>query len=277
MNTAQQVIKALAIALAVLIIGGMISGIAIAGMTLSYVFDGRSSDDFATTVVEGVYSDTDANAVVTEVRIKTEVASLLIMSGDKLEVKTTSDCVDTYRSGQRLEVREKSRHFWEHWGSDPDQIVVVLPSDLELDVFTIETGAGRVEIGAVSAKQVSMSLGAGKTEITQLVASERVKIDSGVGHLIVRESKLHNLDLDMGVGAVEVQVELSGTNQIDAGVGKLALSLVGGMDKYQFKVEKGLGSVTLNGNKLGGDVTEGNGDTVVDIDGGVGAIQIRTN
>lgn len=94
--------------------------------------------------------------------------------------------------------------------------------------------------------------------------------------MAVRESELHDLDLDMGVGKVELGAKLTGNNRIDAGIGKLELDLRGKLDEYKIKVEKGLGSIELNGEKLSNGAIRGEGDTLVDIDGGVGAIEIRT-
>ena len=278
MNTAQQIIKALAIVLAILIIGGMIGGIAIAGMTLSYIFDDR---DGSTSIVEDNISllegEIEAETTLSELRIYTRVSSLIIMTGDELQVKAPVGRVGIQQSRSSLEIREKKTYFWERWGERPGQIVVVVPSEVELDKFVLESGAGRVEIQGLTTKQALIDLGAGRTEISRLVATEVVEIDSGAGHLAVRESKLHNLDLDMGAGLVEIVAELSGINQLDAGVGKLELVLSGEETEYQFKVEKGLGSITLNDEKIGDGTIRGSGSTVIDIDGGVGAIQIRTN
>ena len=278
MNTAQQIIKAFAIVLAILIIGGMIGGIAIAGMTLSYIFDDR---DGSTSIVEDNISllegEIEAETTLSELRIYTRVSSLIIMTGDELQVKAPVGRVGIQQSRSSLEIREKKTYFWERWGERPGQIVVVVPSEVELDKFVLESGAGRVEIQGLTTKQALIDLGAGRTEISRLVATEVVEIDSGAGHLAVRESKLHNLDLDMGAGLVEIVAELSGINQLDAGVGKLELVLSGEETEYQFKVEKGLGSITLNDEKIGDGTIRGSGSTVIDIDGGVGAIQIRTN
>ena len=48
-------------------------------------------------------------------------------------------------------------------------------------------------------------------------------------------------------------------------------------DDYKFKVEKGLGSLTVNGNSYSEDFEVGEGTNIIDIDGGVGSIIINTN
>ena len=125
-------------------------------------------------------------------------------------------------------------------------------------------------------KNLELNLGAGKTEANRIVATERAKIDGGAGYLAVRESELKDLDLDMGVGKVELGAKLLGNCQIDAGVGKLEINLQGVAEEYRVKVEKGLGSITLNGEKLSDGTMRGEGVNLIDIDGGVGAIEIRT-
>ena len=67
---------------------------------------------------------------------------------------------------------------------------------------------------------------------------------------------------------------LLGNNKIDQGVGELILDLQN--DDYKFKVEKGLGSITVNGNSYSEDFEDGEGTNIIDIDGGVGSININT-
>lgn len=154
---------------------------------------------------------------------------------------------------------------------------ITIPRDwTELETLRLNAGAGRVEIRDVTVQNLELELGAGKTEISNLVVAERAKVKGGAGYLAVRESAIRDLDLDMGVGKVELGVKLTGNNQIDAGVGKLDLNLRGTSEDYRVKVEKGLGSVNLNGKKMADDETWGDGKTTIDVDGGVGAIEIVT-
>ncbi len=56
-----------------------------------------------------------------------------------------------------------------------------------------------------------------------------------------------NLDLDMGVGKVELEAKLTGKMRLTRGVGKLEMELVGSADDYKIRMDKGIGAITLNG------------------------------
>ena len=80
----------------------------------------------------------------------------------------------------------------------------------------------------------------------------------------------------MGVGKVEFNGDLMGNNEIDAGMGKLELRLARSEKEYKFILNKGLGGLSLNGRGLGSEELIGDGEDVVKISGGVGAIEITT-
>lgn len=277
MYTAQRVIKYCAVAFAVLLICGIISAIVSVGVMLSYVFGNRGSESFVpgTTEVIEVGEVTEQN--LTGLYLDLKATSVVIERGAEFVLESDPDVITVSRGGNALYVQEKDFNFLTDWGTRGRELRIVLPESWgELDTLRLNAGAGRVEMSDVEAKNLELNLGAGKTEVSRITATERAKINGGAGYLAVRESELKNLDLDMGVGKVELDAKLLGDSQIDAGVGKLEVNLRGVADEYRMKVEKGLGSITLNGEKLGDGAVRGEGANLIDIDGGVGAIEIRT-
>ena len=81
----------------------------------------------------------------------------------------------------------------------------------------------------------------------------------------------------MGIGKFELASNLTGRNDIDAGVGKLDLNLLDSIENYSIKADKGIGSITINRKEVSDSMQYGNGDTIIDIDGGVGSIEIKSN
>ena len=69
--------------------------------------------------------------------------------------------------------------------------------------------------------------------------------------------------------------KLTGKNEIDSGVGAINIDLRDSLDNYTIEVSKGLGSVTLDGNKLEMDRVYGTGDNYLSVDGGIGEIKIN--
>lgn len=277
MYTAQRVIKYCAIGFAVLLICGIISAIVSAGVMLSYVFGGRSDDMPApgTTEVIDVGEVTEQN--LTGIYLDLKATNVVIGRGAEFVLESDPDVITVSRGDNALYVQEKDFNFLTDWGTSGRELRIVLPEDWrKLDTLRLNAGAGKVEINNIQVKNLELNLGAGKTEVNRIVATERAKIDGGAGYLAVRESELKDLDLDMGVGKVELGAKLLGNCQIDAGVGKLEINLQGVAEEYRVKVEKGLGSITLNGEKLSDGTMRGEGVNLIDIDGGVGAIEIRT-
>ena len=99
-------------------------------------------------------------------------------------------------------------------------------------------------------------------------------IDSGAGEVVIKDGSVNNLDLDMGIGKVKLNLEVIGNSEIDAGIGELNLVLLGNDDDYRINVDKGIGSIKFNGESVDAETTVGNGDNIIDIDGGVGNINV---
>lgn len=276
MNTVQHVIKYFAIAFAVLIIGGIISAVITGAMLLSYIFDERDGSEMVPGTAEVIEIEDIAKEQITGLYIDLKATSVIVERGDELAVVADTETITVSRGGNGLYIKEKEVHFWSGWSWNNKEIKVILPREWdEMDTLRLNSGAGRVEVSDLVVRNLELDLGAGRVELNQVKATEKAKINGGAGHLVVRESGLQDLDLDMGVGKVELDVKLGGNNQIDAGVGKLELGLRGKLDEYRIKVEKGLGSIELNGEKLSDGAVRGEGNILVDIDGGVGAIEIN--
>jgi len=79
----------------------------------------------------------------------------------------------------------------------------------------------------------------------------------------------------MGIGDMKLSSALYGTCDLSFGIGNAELTLTGTKEDYKLKIEKGIGSINLDGDKLTGDTTLGNGNTRIDIEGGIGNIDIK--
>ena len=79
----------------------------------------------------------------------------------------------------------------------------------------------------------------------------------------------------MGVGKLTLESSITGHNDIDAGIGELNLNLIGSSSDYKIKVNKGIGTSTLNGETIKNDTYYGEGYNIINIDGGIGTISIN--
>lgn len=105
---------------------------------------------------------------------------------------------------------------------------------------------------------------------------DKVVINMGVGKLDIRDVNLNNVDLDLGIGKVYVESTLTGKNSIECGIGEVNLNLNLTEEDYTFKLDKGIGSINLNNNNIGDSITIGSGNNVIDVEGGIGSIIIKT-
>lgn len=266
MNGMQKTIKGLALALAVVIVASMLFVVTGIGMIAERVFSGDSwnTQKWSEMVVgeRGSFS---------ELGIELKSTSLRIERGDEFRVVADEEVVMVRRVGEVVYIEEKERGWWGWWNDVGGEVKVVLPEDIELTRFTLEMGAGAVYVRGLEAEEIELGLGAGRAEFDGLVATRRAKIDGGAGLLVAKGAELAELDLDMGVGKVEIETRLWGASKINAGVGKLELTLVGEEDDYRVKFEPGLGTMNHEGLSLDNP----KGENLVEIDGGVGAIDVR--
>lgn len=266
MNQIQKVIKYLAIAFALFLTFSIISGIMYGVMSIGNLFDDGQ------VVTEQLKSlEISEDTLVLDIDVTS--SNITIKVGDTFKVETNNKNITSKQDNNKLYIKEK-KHNW-FSSSKNTELVVSIPSDFIFDEVAIESGTGKVSIETLSTKKLDLDLGAGKVEIDTLTVLEEAKIDGGAGEMIITSSDIHNLDLDMGVGRLSLTCKLTGTNKIDSGVGEVNLSFLGTLEDYQIKLDKGLGTATLNGKNMNDNTNYGTGKNTLTIDGGVGSIQVK--
>lgn len=102
---------------------------------------------------------------------------------------------------------------------------------------------------------------------------ENVKITAGVGTIKIENLITDNLKLEGGVGNIFIKTKVDNIAKIEAGVGKINLNILNDPKDFNLKIERGLGQIYFNDNKLEEDQI-GNGKVKFEIEGGVGKIEI---
>lgn len=152
------------------------------------------------------------------------------------------------------------------------ELIIYIPEDLEFDKVKICTGAGKISIEKISTRRLSLEIGAGETQIRELEVKDKADIDGGAGKVTILSGVINDLDLDMGVGKVEINAKLIGNTDIEAGIGELKVNINAPKEDYKIKASKGIGSITIDREKISDDVVYGNGENYIKIDGGIGNI-----
>lgn len=272
MKGVQGVVKVLAITFAVFLICGIGATLVGVGTLVGYVFGGMHNAD-NTEWSEAVIGD---RLDFEELDIEVGATNVRIERGDGFQILADEEVIEFRRSGNKVYLKEKDFGWFENWNKIGGELKIILPEDAgELRRFSLNAGAGTVYAEEIHVYEADIALGAGRAEFSGLNVTGKTKMDGGAGYLKLTDANLTNIDLDMGVGKVEIDGKITGSGTIDAGVGKLELRLKGSEDDYRMRFEKGLGSITVNGVSKGDGETWGNGKDLVKVDGGVGAIEIR--
>lgn len=263
----QKAIKYAAMTLAILITVGIIGGIVRTVSSVAAVFDiGRSVTQL------GDMKEFEVSGEISSLDVEIDGGDLKIKLGDGFAVE--SDIVDlsVRVSGGKLSISEKSKLFG--FKKAVGTVILTIPGGTVFDRASIEMGAGRLDAEAISAKHLSLELGAGEVNVKSLTAVEKAEIDGGAGKITVEGGAINALDLDMGMGELELTSALSGRCELDLGIGATKLTLIGTEDDYSLSLDKGIGAVKLNGSSISSG-TRGNGEVKVDVDCGIGEVNIE--
>lgn len=258
MTPMQKIIKYVATAFAVLLALSIIGGI----VSVVGLFAG--SDEVGVSAEMAIYPISSA---ITSLNIEVDAADLTFKRGDTFFVESNLKGLIVREKGDTLTIKHKK----ELLRVERNVVLTISIPEQVFEQVDITTGAGRLTADSITAEVLDLELGAGEVMIGSLTATREADIDGGAGKLTVGGGKLHDLSLNMGVGQLNLTGELIGDCEMDLGVGETNITLLGNKEDYALVIEKGLGSVSVEGT----DATRfGNGSNRIDIDGGVGAIRI---
>ena len=284
MKEFQKIIKYASIAfglyLAVSIIGGIVA-------IVVSIFTGIYGVNYLTDNLQDALKSNDSN-----VEIIDENQELEQFSKMKLEISTANLTVKSEGNSYRVEkyqipkntkieskdgVLEIKNEKIFNKNDSKSSITVYIPENVELDDVAIEIGAGTVNIAEIKAKNVDFDFGAGNVELENISVNNNTKIQCGAGQVIIKKSELTNANIDAGVGKLSYLGELKGNSKISCGVGSVQLDLIGDSDMYEIHAEKGIGDIKIDDVSVADNSTTGNGENKINIEGGVGSVDIKLN
>ena len=282
MKEFQNIIKYIAVAfglyLAISIIGGIIA-------IIVSIFTGFYGISYLTdSLNDAINSDDSSIERIDENQEVEEFSKMkLDISASNLTIKLEGNSykVETYQIPKNTKIESKDgileikNNKKLNKSDSKSRITIYLPEDVELEEADIQVGAGIVDIAGLIAKNVEFNFGAGNVNMQNISVKNNAKIECGAGQAIIKNSELANADIEAGVGKLVYSGDLTGNAQIDCGVGDVELELTGDAEKYAIHTEKGIGDIKINDSSVADDSTTGNGENKIDIEGGVGSIDIR--
>lgn len=264
MSVFQKIIKYLAIALAFGIIMEIMLGIS----SLIGIMDGVIQTESNGNGLDIKKYDNTSNILSIDIR----ASKLVIKDGTSLKVEHNNKYITSVIDNNKVSVTEKVHHSFRK--SSNSEVIVYVPRDMLFDQVYIKTGAGGVWIENLNVKTIEFSLGAGMVAIDKLMVRDEARMESGVGEVVIDNASINNLDLEIGVGKFTLNSSLMGMSKIEAGIGEVNINLLGSKENYSVSVEKGLGSIFLDGREWMDGSVYGQGTNKIEIAGGIGQIKI---
>ena len=275
MTTLQKIIKAIAIALAIMIIFGIISVVfsiilSIAGV--NYIFDFISKENVQ--IVENSYNKED----VISLNVDTNIANIDILVGDEFKVigENVSENFESKLENGILTISEESSNISKINGKS-SKIKIYIPEDIVFESVDLDVDVGESNIHRLKANILNLNSGTGEIDIKNLEVIGSVVIKSGVGEFNIENSVINNLELESGVGECDIRASIKGSSKIKADIGSISLHLID-FDTTTDKViiEKGLGQLEINERNYSGNQEVGQGsENVINIEGSIGEIDIE--
>ena len=272
MTTAQKVIKYLATAFAVFLIITIISAILGGGYALlSALGLIHTNKDIVTENLKVISKEVKE---VTTLKIDLAYTNLDIKTGDDFKVETNNSKITFEENNGSVKIKEENRNLLNN-NNMSSNLIIYIPEDMiAIDETKIQTGAGKINIEKLNTQSLYLELGAGNVYIENVIATGETKIDGEVGKTELKYCEINNLKANLGMGEFIFSGKLTGKSEIDSGVGAINIDLIDNKNNYKIDVSKGLGNVTLDGQKLETDRVYGIGENYLDIDGGIGEIKI---
>lgn len=278
MKTTNRIIKYFAIALAVFLIITIFSSIAYGIYGISQIFEigfnigSPFDDDSDFDNAEEFKSEIFDEASIKNIVIDITGMNLIIRNGDELKAETDSDDVYYEVNGSSLRIIEKRKNWFDKDNSG--KIILYIPVVSAFQNININAGAGKIEAQEIYCEHFNLDVGAGKADIGKLNVSGKSVIEAGAGKIDVSVGNINNLDLQVGTGKADVKAEITGKADVEVGIGSIDLHLIGTDDDYMISAEKGLGSISVEGEQLDDNNHFGSGAVKVDIENGIGSINV---
>lgn len=273
MTTTQKIIKYLAIAFALFLVISIFS--IIFGLSRE-IISSINSDKKDSKLLEEYTTISNNVNNIESFKIDISNDDIEIKEGEKFEVKTNDPDVKFYHENSIVKIKSDKTFSWHLSNSSRGTIIIYLPNESNISELDLNLGAGKIDIDKIFVETLLMDLGAGTMTAKEINVYEKATINGGAGNINIYSGTINNLNLKLGAGNASIQSDLTGSNTLTTGVGKLNLGLSQSKDNYKFDISKGLGNIILNDFDVSEDILIGDGETKIKISGAVGNIIINT-
>lgn len=124
---------------------------------------------------------------------------------------------------------------------------------------------------AMDLKKLDLDIGVGEIEVSNIETAIG-KINLGVGSIKVKNSTMVEGSIDLGIGEINFTGR-SDNLYLDNGIGEITATIIGNIDDYSVKADAGLGDETVNNNSSG-NYSNSSAEKKIVADLGIGDIKI---
>lgn len=273
MTTTQKIIKYLAIAFALFLVISIFS--IIFGLSRE-IISSINSDKKDSKLLEEYTTISNNVNNIESFKIDISNDNIEIKEGEKFEVKTNDPDVKFYHENSKVKIKTDKTFSWHLSNSSRGTIIIYLPNESNISELDLNLGAGKIDIDKIFVETLLMDLGAGTMTAKEINVYEKATINGGAGNINIYSGTINNLNLKLGAGNASIESDLTGSNTLTTGVGKLNLGLSRSKDNYKFDISKGLGNIILNDFEVSEDILIGDGEAKIKISGAIGNIIINT-
>ena len=273
MTTTQKIIKYLAIAFALFLVISIFS--IIFGLSRE-IISSINSDKKDSKLLEEYTTISNNVNNIESFKIDISNDNIEIKEVEKFEVKTNDPDVKFYHENSKVKIKTDKTFSWHLSNSSRGTIIIYLPNEFNISELNLNLGAGKIDIDKIFVETLLMDLGAGTMTAKEINVYEKATINGVAGNINIYSGTINNLNLKLGAGNASIESDLTGSNTLTTGVGKLNLGLSRSKDNYKFDISKGLGNIILNDFDVSEDILIGDGETKIKISGAVGNIIINT-
>ena len=144
--------------------------------------------------------------------------------------------------------------------ADNRQLVIVLPTDTQLNEVDLDIAAALANVDNIHANEINVTIGAGQANITNAVTNV-IEIEVGAGMAMVSDLNANTIEAKCGMGQMNIDV-------------------IGSQDDYNYDVDCGMGNVVVGNHSYGGVGTQHHGDNHhaskhIDVECGMGEVIVK--
>ena len=157
-----------------------------------------------------------------------------------------------------------------------DYLIVSVPEKADLQSITIKCGVGELKISEIETEYLDLDIGVGSLDLRSTVA-KKAKIKGGIGEISARDFTNSQLDVEVGDGAVNIEGAFRGDVTIKGGMGDITLRAKGTEKDFNYQFDQGLGEIQLNNAPVQNiKQTNNKADKTLSAKSGIGSISIYT-